>query len=128
MGKNILLVEDEEFIRQMYQTALTQQGYSVDTANDGEEALAKLDTPSNAYDLIILDIMLPKIDGLSVLKKIKLPESPHKNIPVFLLTNLGLDNIIKQAMQLGAEKYFIKSNFLPKDIVNEINSFFAPKA
>jgi DNA-binding response OmpR family regulator len=126
MAKNILLVEDEEFIRQMYQTALTGQGYSVETASNGEEAIAKLEAATNSYDLLILDIMLPKVDGLTVLKKVKEANSPHKTVPVFLLTNLGLDNIIKQAMELGAEKYFIKSNFLPKDIVNEINTFFAP--
>lgn len=128
MAKRILLVEDEEFIREMYQTALTQQEFLVDSATNGQEALDKIADPSNQYDLIVLDIMLPTVDGLTVLKKIRDPNSPHKDLPVFLLTNLGLDHIIKQAMELGAQKYFVKSNFLPKDIVEEIQSFFANKS
>lgn len=125
MAKRILLVEDEEFISQMYQTALTNQGYTVDLAMDGEVALTKLSDLQNAYDLIILDIMLPKTDGLSILQKIKQPASPYNKTPVFLLTNLGLDHVVKQAMELGANKYFVKSNFLPKDIVHEVETFFS---
>lgn len=121
-NKKILLVEDEAFIREMYEKALTDHNYSIDCAEDGEIALQKINS-SNVYDLIILDIMLPKVDGISILSQIK-NNPEHKNTPVFLLTNLGLDNVIKQALELGAEKYFIKANFLPKDIVAEIDTFF----
>lgn len=124
MSKKILLVEDEVFIRELYELALTQHGFSVDCAEDGELALQKLTQTSPAYDLVILDIMLPKLDGISVLKQMKMHDSKTKDIPVFLLTNLGLDSVIKQALSLGAQKYFIKANFLPKDIVREIDLFF----
>lgn len=125
MARHILLVEDEEYISQMYQSVLTEHGFSVDSSADGQDASQKLANPQNSYDLIILDIMLPKVDGLTLLKQIKQTNSHHKQTPVFLLTNLGLDHIIKQAMELGANKYFIKSNFLPKDIVREIDTFFS---
>lgn len=123
MNKKILIVEDEPFIREMYEKALATQGYLLDAAEDGEIALAKIRQQNNTYDLIILDIMLPKVDGISILKEIR--STPNiKDTPVFLLTNLGLDNVIKQATDLGAQKYFIKANFLPKDIVAQVNSFF----
>jgi len=67
--------------------------------------------------------MLPKIDGISVLKKIKEEGSPAKDIPVFLLTNLGQENLIKEAMALGASQYWIKSNIFPMDLVKEITKF-----
>jgi CheY-like chemotaxis protein len=109
----------------MYLIVLEKRGYEVDTAEDGEVALQKLQSTS-LYDLVLLDIMLPKVDGISVLRKIKDPSSTRKTTPVFLLTNLGFDNIIKEAMSLGAEKYFVKANFLPKDIVHEVDSFLQP--
>lgn len=123
MSKKILLVEDEPFIRETYEKALTHNGYLIECAEDGQVALDKIKSPNTIYDLVLLDIMLPKVDGISVLKEIK--GNPQvKSTPVFLLTNLGLDNVIKQATELGAQKYFIKANFLPKDIVREVNAFF----
>ncbi len=127
MAKKILLVEDEMLIRDMYNLVLKQNGYEVVSAEDGEDALAKLLEGQPDYDLILLDIMLPKLDGISVLKKVKDPSSPARSIPVFLLTNLGLDDLIKEALAIGAEQYFIKSNILPQNIVDEINAFFASR-
>jgi len=123
MGKRIFLVEDEKIIREMYERALKMRGYEVESAIDGEEALQKLENPTPQFDLILLDIMIPKLDGLSVLKKIKTPESKTKEVPVFLLTNLGQENLLKDALSNGAAQYFIKSNMLPMQMVDEINSF-----
>lgn len=124
MAKNILLVEDEVFIRDMYEKVLREKGFTVDTAEDGEVAITKLAKPENHYDLVLLDIMLPKFNGIYVLKKVREDAGPNQHSPVFLLSNLGMDNIIAQAVSLGAEKYFIKSDFLPQDIANEISNFF----
>lgn len=123
MNKKILLVEDEAMIRDMYEMILKKKGYELEIAEDGEIALNKIKTKGSNFGLILLDIMLPKLDGLSVLKEIKKPESPTKDIPVFLLTNLGQENLIKEAMAAGAAQYWIKSNIFPMDLVKEIDSF-----
>lgn len=123
MNKRIFLVEDEKIIREMYERALKVRGYEVESAIDGEDALAKLTTGSPKYNLILLDIMIPKLDGISVLKKIKETDSPVKDVPVFLLTNLGQENLLKDAVAAGAAQYFIKSNILPMQMVDEIDSF-----
>src|SRR3989338_9222219 len=122
-SKKLLLVEDEVLIREMYELILKKRGYQIDTADDGEQALEKINLAPNEYSLILLDIMLPKIDGISVLKKLKEFNSAAKNIPVFLLTNLGQENLIKEAMSLGADQYLIKSNIFPMDLANEIDNF-----
>lgn len=128
MAKTILLVEDEQLIKDMYQKVFEERGYLVETAEDGEEAVAKLTKPGAKYDLVLLDIMMPKLDGISVLKKIKEPASPAKSIPVFLLTNLGMDTLIKEALGLGAEQFFVKANYLPGQIVDEVDTYFKRKA
>jgi DNA-binding response OmpR family regulator len=121
--KKILLIEDESMIREMYEMILSKKGYQVDSAEDGQQGITKLLQNPQDYNLILLDIMLPKLDGISVLKKIKQSDSPIKDIPVFLLTNLGQENLIKEAMSLGAVQYWIKSNIFPVDLVKEIDAF-----
>ena len=123
MNKKILLVEDEKMIREMYEIVLKHEGYDVDFAEDGEIAVQKLSQPKPDYDLVLLDLMMPKLDGINVLKIIKAPDSPSRHIPVFLLTNLGMDNLIKEAMSHGADKFLVKANYLPKQVVDEITAF-----
>ena len=125
MNKNILLVEDEKIIREMYQHAFSKRGYEIDTAADGQEAMDKLTAQKAQYELILLDIMIPKIDGISILRKIKAADSPLKNIPVILLTNLGQEELIKESIKLGAIEYLIKSNILPMQVVDRIESLFS---
>ncbi len=122
MSKKIFLVEDENIIREMYEHALIKRGYTVESAEDGEQALAKLKDITD-LDLILLDVMIPKVDGLSVLKELKKETSNLKNIPVILLTNLGQEDLLKEALETGAEKYYIKSNILPMKMVDEIDVF-----
>lgn len=117
--KKILLVEDELFIRELYEKALQEAGYEVITAIDGDEAL-KLAKPG--LNLILLDIMLPKIHGIDVLKKLK-ENSLTKDIPVVLITNLGQESIIKDAFRLGAQGYIMKIRITPYDIVRNVNEF-----
>lgn len=126
MGEKIFLVEDELLVREMYERVLVQAGYRVDSAVDGREALDKL-KKSPDYDLILLDIMLPKVSGLDVLKGIKKEDSVSRHIPVYLLTNLGQESVIKEAFSIGAEGYLIKSALLPKQVVQEVASFFTSR-
>ena len=121
--RTLLIVEDDFHIQDIYRMAFTKTGeYTVETASDGQEALVKINT--HPYDIILLDIMLPKVTGIDVLRAIRNPASPTKNTPVILITNLGQDEIIKEAFKIGADGYLIKAQFTPQDVINEVNSFF----
>lgn len=120
--KRILLVEDDFYIRDIYERTLKSAGYDVDRAIDGEEALQK--AKDSFYDLILLDIMLPKITGIDVLRFLRQEGSKVQNIPIFMITNLGQDNIIKEAFKIGADGYLIKSQVKVEDLITEINKIF----
>lgn len=122
MSKKILLVEDDAFVRDLYQTVLTRAGYDIEVANDGEEAVSMADY--KVYDLILLDIMLPKLTGMEVLKQLRTDTSRAKDTPIYLLTNLGEENIVKEAYRLGASGYLLKAKYLPKQLVDEVDKFF----
>lgn len=120
MNKNkgkILIIEDEEVLVNMYETKFISEGYEVIKANNGEEGLKK--TTEEKPDIILLDIILPKIDGFMVLKKIKADESV-KNIPIILLTNLGQDEDIKKGKEEGAIDYLVKANLTPSEVVDKV--------
>jgi two-component system response regulator ResD len=123
MAKKILLIEDEPFVRDLYSTVLTRAGYELDQAVDGQEALDKL-ASATTYDLVLLDIMLPKVTGMEILKQMRAEGSKTIDTPVYLLTNLGDENIVKEAYRLGANGYLLKAKYLPKQIVEEVNKFF----
>ncbi len=105
MGKKVLLVDDEPDVLEMYTMRLEVTGYQVVTADDGEKALglAKSEKP----DLIILDLMLPKIEGFDVCRMLKFDDE-YKNIPIVILSALGQSSDRQKAMQAGADDYFIK--------------------
>lgn len=122
MNKKLLLVEDEEYIRDLYKRQLDLAGLMTDAFGMGNEGLAAAE--KNPYDLILLDIMLPDINGLQILQKIK--QNPiSKNTPVVLLTNLGQDAVIKQGFELGADGYLVKAAYTPDQIVQEIKNILA---
>lgn len=115
----ILLAEDDELISQMYTTKLTHDGFRVMTAKDGEETLERAGTAG--IDIMLLDIIMPKIDGFGVLEKLKKNEKT-KNIPVIMLTNLGQDEDIEKGKALGAYDYLIKANLTPQQVSDKIKS------
>ncbi len=126
MKKRILLIEDEIFIRELYEKVLQGAGYEVTGVQDGQEGLNK--SRSDTFDMILLDIMLPKMTGIDVLKEIK--KDPNENlrkVPIYLLTNLGQESIIKEAFKIGADGYLLKAKYLPNQIVGEIDAFFKKK-
>lgn len=115
--KQILLVEDDPFLIDIYTTKLKEAGFSVEVAVDGEEALRKAKGKKPA--LIVLDIVLPQIDGWEILKKIK--SSPElKNLKVIILSNLGQKEEVERGITLGATKYMIKAHYTPSQVVKEI--------
>ena len=120
MNKKILIVEDDQFLREFYQELLTAEGYFIDVAAEGETALQKM--WGNEYDLILLDIMLPKKDGLEILNDLKTHPAKSLNVKIVVLTNLGQDSIIKRCFDLGAQGYLIKSALNPDQVLTEIKS------
>jgi len=123
MKKNILLIEDDELIRDLYKSVLIDKGYSVDAEATGELGFKAL--RENQYDLLLLDLMLPDTNGLDILKKIKL-EHLADSMKVVILTNLGTEPIIKQAFSLGADDYLTKVSLDPDQMVEKI-AHFLPK-
>ena len=118
--KRILIVEDDSFVMDIYQTKLGQAGYEIVGAENGLEALKKME--QGTFDLVLLDIIMPYMDGLEVLKKIKAQEK-NKNLPIILLTNLSQKEEIDKGMGLGANDYLIKSHFTPSEVLEKIKTY-----
>ncbi|MCX6780175.1 MAG: response regulator [Candidatus Magasanikbacteria bacterium] len=116
---HVLLVEDDVFLSGIYQKKFEMEGYKVTAVDNGEKVLpeAKKKMP----DIIMLDILLPKMDGFTVLSKLKEDEQV-KNIPVILLTNLGQKDDVEKGLQMGAADYLIKAHFKPSEVVDKIKS------
>lgn len=120
----VALIEDEDFLRELYKREFEAAGFSLDGFATGEDGLVAL--KQNQYDVILLDIMLPGINGLQVLKQIK-QDGATKGIPVILLTNLGQDEVIKEGFTLGAEGYLIKAAYSTKQVVEEMKNILKGK-
>lgn len=124
MSKKILVVEDDEFVRDVYIETLKDEGYVVDFAVDGQDGLLK--AQEGGFDLILLDMMMPKMNGIDLLSSLKQNPSKQANGPIILLTNLAQDPVINQAMQLGAKAYLIKSDINPGDLVTYVKKYLLP--
>ncbi len=120
MTKYILIVEDEADLRTLYVQILQKEGFEVDQAIDGEEGYLKLS--KKAYDLVLLDIILPKIDGLQMLDKLK-DEGKQVKGKIVLLTNLSQDLVISKAVGYGISGYMVKSDLTPDQIVKEVKNY-----
>ena len=119
----ILLVEDETELRDLYQLLLEDEGYLVDAKADGKQGLQALE--QGGYDLMLLDIMLPFIDGLEILSQLQKSRLPSKqNVKsVILLTNLAQDQTIARALELGVRGYLIKSDYNPEQLLEAVAGF-----
>jgi len=124
MSKKILVIEDDKFLRKVIKKKLLKEEYIVTEAIDGEAGLRMLKT--DKPDLILLDLVLPEIDGFGVLARIKKDPILSK-IPVIILSNLGQREDVQKALDLGADDYLIKSNFNPGEIVTRIELVFSKK-
>lgn len=118
-GITILLAEDDEFIRDIYNRIFTINGYDVIIAENGMIAMEKLEkiTP----DLILLDIMMPYLNGKDVFKKIKANDK-WKDIPIVFLTNVSAQDDLERELLEKADKYLIKAHFTPKEVMEEVVS------
>lgn len=118
----ILVVEDDPLMSRMYQKIFTFEGYDIELAGDGEEGLEKAKTVDPT--IILLDVMMPKMNGLEVLDKLKL-DPATKGIPVVMLTNLAGQKDAETALEKGAVKYIIKSEYEPKQVANMVKEILA---
>lgn len=124
MKQRILVIEDDAFLASLILRALEKVDFDVKLALDGEEALEKIE--KQIPDFILLDLILPGIDGFELLKKLK-KSSRTKQIPVIILSNLGSQNEIKKGLKLGAEAYLIKANILPEEMVKKVKEILQQK-
>jgi len=122
----IMIVEDDSFVMDIYQTKLSQEGFDVMGAGNGMEALKMLESGEAIPDLILLDILMPYVGGIEVLKKIKENEK-LKKIPIILLTNLSQKDDIDLGINLGADDYLIKSHFTPSEVLEKVKAQLASK-
>jgi len=119
LGVNVLLVEDDSFLREICSKKLTKEGYTVYEAIDGSQALDGIGKVKP--DIVLLDIILPAIDGFQILSQIRKHEdSKVAKVPVIMLSNLGQDDDIKKAMDMGANDYLVKAHFTTEEIVTKI--------
>jgi CheY-like chemotaxis protein len=123
-GRRVLLAEDDRFLRKAAETTLKRSGYAVLATADGEEALrvAKSDPP----DLILLDLVMPKMNGFEVLRALK-RDAATAGIPVIILSNLGQDRDVQQAMEAGAAAYFVKADLPLQALVQRVEDALAAR-
>ncbi|MBI2451120.1 MAG: response regulator [Parcubacteria group bacterium] len=120
----ILLVEDDKFLRDLISQKLIKEGFNLSVAIDGEEGLKK--TLEEKPQLVLLDIILPGIDGFEVLSKIRANAETAKT-PVILLSNLGAKDDVERGLQLGADDYMIKAHFTPGEIIAKVKNIIQLK-
>ncbi len=116
-NKKVLIVEDDLFILNMYVTKLKSEGFVVDSAEDGMSAIQM--AKQNPPDIILLDIIMPVVDGFETLSQIK-KDDKLKNVPIILLTNLSQKPNIEKGLRMGAADYIIKAHFTPSEVVEKI--------
>jgi len=121
--KKILIIEDESSMRNSLEEFFSEEGFEVTTAMDGESGYEMI--RSKKFDVILLDIILPRMDGFEILNKIKEEEVEHA--PIVLLTNLGEAENIQKALDLGATTYLIKSDYQLKEIIDKVNAVIETK-
>jgi CheY-like chemotaxis protein len=117
--KKILIVEDDNFVAEVYSTKLLEMGHEVRLAKNGEEGLMELE--KEVPDLILLDIIMPIMGGIEMLEELKKKEE-WKKIPIILLTNVGEKDSIQKVRKFGVNDYLIKSHFTPAEVIEKIDS------
>ena len=115
---NVLLVEDDAMLLEMYKMKFETEGFHVETGTNGVDGLRVLEE-KGAPDILLLDVIMPQMDGFTMLKKVKEDER-FKNFPVILLTNLGQEHDVKRGMELGATDYLVKANLTPQQVVDKV--------
>jgi DNA-binding response OmpR family regulator len=116
---HVLIVEDDSFLANIYKTKFDMEGFKVSVSENGEAGWN--DVKKKKPDIVLLDILLPKMDGFAVLEKLK-TDADVKNIPIILLTNLGQKDDVQKGLDMGASDYLIKAHFKPSEVVEKVRS------
>lgn len=124
MKQRIIIVEDENFMASLMTSVLEKAGFSVELATDGEEGLQKIE--KTLPDLILLDLVLPGINGFELLEKLK-KEKRTEKIPVIIVSNLGTPDEIQKGLKAGANAFLTKTHILPKDLVGKVKEVLQQK-
>lgn len=120
-GRKVLCIEDERFISELYTRVLTKAGYHVDTVVDGKEALAVAE--KNEYDIILLDLMLPNLSGIDILRKLKDPSrQPPIKAKIIVTTNLEQREDVRADIEKQADGYVVKAELTPHELVDLLNN------
>ena len=120
----VLIVDDDAFLLDMYAIKFRESGFAVDIAKNGEEALAK--SKSANPDVILLDIVMPKMDGFDVLRALK-KDNLAPNAVIVILTNLGQKEDVERGLKLGASDYVVKAHFTPSEVVAKVKGLLVGK-
>lgn len=120
----VLIIEDDPFLIDLYLSKFSGEGFNVSVANDGETGLKKIQ--EEKPEIIILDVILPGMDGFAILKKIK-EDKELKDIPVVLLTNIGQKEEIEKGLQMGASQYLIKAHHSPAEVTEIVKKILEKK-
>lgn len=119
-GKRILCIEDEHFIVELYDRALTRAGYVVDFESDGGKGLSKAKT--DTYDVILLDLMVPTIDGIEILRTLRdTGKTPHLKAKIIIITNLEQREDVRADIERQADGYIVKADITPRELVEIID-------
>src|SRR5881397_3594084 len=123
-GRNILIIDDDAQTARAYQEQLQQEGYSVQIARDGRDGFYRIQ--EHAPAAVLLDLMLPEINGVEIIRKIR-AQKRFQKLPVIALSNAFMINLINEAVEAGATKVFNKASVAPRDIVSALASALFPQ-
>lgn len=123
-GVKVLVIDDDPFILDMYVLKFRDAGFQIETAQDGEQGLQKI--ISYQPDIVLLDVVMPKMDGFDVIKKIK-NTIPKHSFRILFLTNFGQKEDVERGMELGADGYIIKAHFTPTEVVEKVRELLESK-
>ena len=113
----ILVVDDDPFILDMYVIKFKEQGFQIDTATDGKMALDRIE--AGKPDIVLLDVVMPKMDGFDVIKKLQEDKRP-RTFKILFLTNFGQKEDVERGILMGADGYIIKAHFTPSEVVKKV--------
>lgn len=118
-GRKVLCIEDEHFISELYTRALTKGGYEVETIADGQKALEAAQT--DKYDIILLDLMIPTVSGIDILRQLRGPDAPSIKAKIIVTTNLEQREDVRADIEKQADGYLVKAELTPHELVDFLN-------
>jgi DNA-binding response OmpR family regulator len=122
-SKTVLIVEDEKDLLESYKELVETAGYVCMTALDGYEGLDMMSKNVGSIDLVLLDLMMPGVDGLEVLRAVRADSEKYGDMPIIVLTNMTSENVIKESFDLGSSSYLVKTDMDYQGLVKELNKY-----